>query len=283
MNPVVSIITPAFNAEEYITEAIESIINQTFKAWELLVIDDGSKDRTAQIVRSFSDERIILIQQKNAGVSSARNRGLELVKGKYITFLDADDILPLQSLESRVAYLEAYPEIDLVDGKISVRDADMQKEIRRYEPYYNGLLLDRLILLDSRVFFNVCYLFKKEILGDTCFKEKMTHAEDLLFYIELSNKHHVQYGFVNEDIYWYRSGHTSAMTNLNGLEVGYLSLIAQVKRLSNISCLELFIFRLKIAKIMVLSWLREKEVANAIKSIFSYMFIGDGKCTLLKS
>lgn len=266
--PSVSIITPAYNAEKFIKETIKSVLEQTLSDWELIVIDDGSTDDTAKIVKSFLDSRIIFTQQINAGVSSARNKGLELAKGKYITFLDADDILPPRSLEVRIKYLESNPDIELVDGNISVKDMDMKNDIRIYEPYYNGLLLPRLVALDSQVFFNVCYMFKREILSNVRFKEKMTHAEDLLFYMELSNLYSVNYGFVPETIYWYRIGHTSAMTNLDGLEDGYLQLIQEVKKLHNISKIDFFIFKTKIAKIMFLSWLSQKKISNAIKSAF---------------
>jgi len=271
-NPIVSIITPAYNAEKYIAEAINSVLHQTYTNWKLLIIDDGSTDSTANIVKSFSDARILLIQQENGGVSSARNKGLTLAKGKYITFLDADDILPLNSLKARVQFLEENPNVEVVDGKIFVKDREMKKLIRVYEPYYNGLLLPRLVALDSRVFFNVCYMFKRDILGgDVQFKTNMTHAEDLLFYMELSNNHCVQYGFVQEEVYTYRSGHTSAMTNLNGLEDGYLQLMQEARKLKNVSQTDFFMFKAKIAKIMCLSWLSQKNLVNALKSIF-YVF-----------
>ena len=267
-NNYVSIIVPAYNAEKYISDTIQSVLDQTFQNWELIIINDGSKDQTAEIVSGFIDERIKLFEQENGGVSVARNTGLEYAKGQYVTFLDADDILPSHSLEARVDYLESNPDVDLVDGYISVKDMDMKKDIRIYEPYYKGLLLPRLVALDSRVFFGVIYMFKRKLLGDVRFKEKMTHAEDLLFYMELSSLHSVKYGFVSETIYWYRSGHTSAMTNLNGLENGYLQLIEEVKKIQNISKTDFFMFKTKIAKIMFLSWLSQRKKVNAVKSLF---------------
>lgn len=274
---MVSIIMPAYNADKYIAETIESVVNQTYNNWELLVIDDGSIDSTSEIVKSFSDDRIILVQQKNGGVSSARNKGVDLSKGRYITFLDADDVLPPNSLKVRVEYLERNSDIDLVDGNIRIKDTDMKNDIRVYEPYYQGLLLSRLVALDNRVFFNVCYMFRRDVLGEIRFKENMTHAEDLLFYMKLSSSHPVQYGFIPETIYWYRSGHTSAMTNLNGLENGYLQLLQEVQKLQNISKADSFIFKTKIAKIMFLSWLRQKQIANALKSVlYIYQIILKG-------
>jgi glycosyltransferase involved in cell wall biosynthesis len=90
--PEVSVIFPAFNAENFIGQAIQSVLDQTFKNFELIIIDDGSVDNTAKIVSQFKDPRIILIrQERNCGPSTARNVGLELAKGEWAAFLDADD------------------------------------------------------------------------------------------------------------------------------------------------------------------------------------------------
>jgi glycosyltransferase involved in cell wall biosynthesis len=89
--PLVSIIMPAFNAEKFISESIISVIKQTYTNWELLIINDGSIDKTSEIISKFSDHRIILFEQKNAGVANARNIGIQNSKGCYIAFLDSDD------------------------------------------------------------------------------------------------------------------------------------------------------------------------------------------------
>jgi len=264
---LISIIMPAYNAEKYIHDAIQSVLAQTHKNWELIIINDGSQDSTETIIKNINNNKIILISQKNSGVSSARNQGLKLAKGEYITFLDADDILPPRSLESRITYMKKNPNINLVDGRIIVKDKDMINTIKEYQPYYNGNLLPKLLTLDDKVFFNVCYFLKKEIIQDTLFKNKMTHAEDLLFYIEIASKQNINYGYVNDDVYWYRSEHTSAMTNLDGLENGYIQLIQEVSKLQKIKKINFFIFKTKIAKIMFLSWLNQKQIFNAFKSI----------------
>lgn len=267
----VSIIMPAYNAELYIAQAISSVLYQTFENWELIVVDDGSTDSTLEIVFSFHDDRIRLIKQENSGVSNARNTGLNLAKGKYITFLDADDILPTHSLQARVEYLEAHSNVDIVDGRIAVKDTEMRSDIRIYEPYYSGKLLPRLLALDSSVFFGVVYMFKKEILGNLRFEENMTHSEDLLFYMQLSNLHSVQYGFVQEPVYWYRSGHTSAMANLDGLEKGYVQLLAKINSMDGVSFGQKVYIRLRVARIMFLSWLDRKELGRAVCSLFVVM------------
>ena len=94
MKPIISIIVPAFNVEDYIAEAIRSAQSQTIENLEIIVIDDSSTDQTRSIVESFvSDERVKLIQNSaaNGGTSGARNAGLQIARGKYIGFLDGDD------------------------------------------------------------------------------------------------------------------------------------------------------------------------------------------------
>ena len=89
---LISVIIPLYNAEKYIAKCIESVINQDYESWELIVIDDGSKDNSFEIAQKYvSDKRIKVIHQDNSGVSQTRNNGIELAKGKYITFIDSDD------------------------------------------------------------------------------------------------------------------------------------------------------------------------------------------------
>ena len=108
-NPLVSIIMPAYNAEAYIEEAISSVISQTVSDWELIVIDDESKDKTREMIVDFAekDSRIRFVANKqNMGVAKTRNVGLELFRGKFVAFLDSDDYWEPQMLEKMIARVE---------------------------------------------------------------------------------------------------------------------------------------------------------------------------------
>ncbi|HEC27098.1 MAG TPA: glycosyltransferase [Gammaproteobacteria bacterium] len=109
--PLVSIVMSVYNGESYLREAIESILNQTFTDFEFIIINDGSTDTSAEIVRSYNDERIRLIQQENIGLAAALNRGIELSEGKYIARMDADDICYPNRLEVQFRYLERHQDI----------------------------------------------------------------------------------------------------------------------------------------------------------------------------
>lgn len=123
VNPLVSVVTIFLNAEKFIEEAITSVISQTYDAWELLLIDDGSTDNSTaiaqQYVRQYPGKVRYLEHEghQNLGKSTSRNLGIYNSKGKYIAFLDADDVWLPQKLEKQVAILESYPDAAMVYGK----------------------------------------------------------------------------------------------------------------------------------------------------------------------
>ena len=107
--PLVSIITPSFNSEKFIAETIQSVQNQTYKNWEMIIVDDCSSDATVSIVSKMAllDDRIQLFQsEKNSGTGIARNTALEKTKGRYISFLDADDLWKPQKLEKQIDFIK---------------------------------------------------------------------------------------------------------------------------------------------------------------------------------
>lgn len=116
MTPTISIIVPVYNVEDYISKCISSILKQTFSDFELIIVNDGSTDNSLLICEEFavSDKRIILINKNNNGVSSARNAGLDIVKGKYITFIDGDDFVEPNYLEKMYYLLKNAPSSDYV-------------------------------------------------------------------------------------------------------------------------------------------------------------------------
>jgi succinoglycan biosynthesis protein ExoO len=107
MQELVSVVMPAYNAEKYISEAIQSVLNQTYRNFELIIVDDGSTDKTWQIIQSYNDSRIIAIRhQQNKGVAEARNTALDIAKGKWVALIDADDAWLPERLEKLVGILE---------------------------------------------------------------------------------------------------------------------------------------------------------------------------------
>lgn len=266
MSPLVSIIMPAYNASRFIQESINSVIQQTYKRWELLVINDGSTDNTGEVVKSFIDERIRYFEKKNGGVSSARNLGLKEMKGDYFCFLDADDALPENSLELRATYLQEHPEVDLLDGWVLVMDQKMGDVQRVYGPFYKGKVARLFIRVDDKYFFGPNLMIRNK-RQHYRFNEEMTHVEDLWFYTELAWKGNLNYGHVDDVIYHYRRTPGSAMSNLQGLEKGYWDYYNNVNRLPGFKKEESRYLRRRIIRIMCLSYLRNGKLLCALNTL----------------
>lgn len=111
---LVSVMMPAYNAERYIGQAIESVLAQRYAQWELIVVNDGSGDGTAGVVAQYDDPRIRVIHQENQGEAAARNRALDEMRGEFVAFLDADDVFYPRHLETTVRHLQEHPEHDAV-------------------------------------------------------------------------------------------------------------------------------------------------------------------------
>jgi glycosyltransferase involved in cell wall biosynthesis len=113
--PEVSVIIPTYNCGQYIVEAIESVRGQTYKDFEIVVVDDGSTDNTREVLKEYIENSLInYIYQKNQGPGAARNTGIRSARGEYVAFLDADDTLTEDSLEKRMGLINSYPDVGFV-------------------------------------------------------------------------------------------------------------------------------------------------------------------------
>ncbi len=160
--PLVSVVITNYNGENYIEAAIESVLNQTWKNWELIIVDDASTDRSLDRIRRYADDRIrLLVNSENLRVSAARNRGWNAAGGAYIATLDGDDVWKPEKLEKQVDYLESHPEtgacftwLTLIDGKgAPVRDEFLENvfraENRTREAWIHDLLINGNCLADD--------------------------------------------------------------------------------------------------------------------------------------
>ena len=114
---LISVIIPTYNRAHLIKRSAESVLNQTYKNIELIIVDDGSTDNTKEVIDSIKDERIVYIKQENQGCCAARNKGIDTAKGKYIAFQDSDDVWHLDKLEKQIQILKEN-NVDVVFCKI---------------------------------------------------------------------------------------------------------------------------------------------------------------------
>jgi glycosyltransferase involved in cell wall biosynthesis len=115
--PLVSAIIPVFNYDRYLGEAIESALSQTYSNLEVIVVDDGSTDKSSQVARSFAGRGVRYCHQANTGIGPARNRGVLLAQGDFLAFLDADDRWPVEKTERQLRAFENDPELEMVFGQ----------------------------------------------------------------------------------------------------------------------------------------------------------------------
>ncbi len=126
--PAVSVILPIYNGAAHLAEAIESVLTQSFRDFELIAIDDGSSDESAAIARAVADERVRVVVQENRGLAATLNRGLELARGRYVARQDHDDIALPGRLERQVAFLESHPAVALVGTWAAILGAASEPE-----------------------------------------------------------------------------------------------------------------------------------------------------------
>lgn len=184
INPLVSVIIPAYNAEKYIDDTIISVQQQSYSNWEIIIVNDGSTDNTEVLVSKYISERVILISQSNAGVSVARNKGLAIAKGDYLVFFDADDLMTKDFLDLRVKILNENCEYGFVGGLVETfpfksknRKAaaeNPEMEILFFNPDY--------VTVPSN------YLIRKNTLVRYCieFNTKLNSTADRFFILNLS-------------------------------------------------------------------------------------------------
>jgi glycosyltransferase involved in cell wall biosynthesis len=201
-NPLVSIIMPAYNAEKFISKSIESVLQQTYQNWELLVVNDGSKDNTSSIVKLFNYTRIKLIEQENGGVSKARNTGIANSTGEFIAFLDSDDLWLKDKLEIQVKYMRNNQNIVLSYGDyLSFIEDGKIIENKQLYPFKIKDLKQRLLVFNFIATLTV--MVKSDVLKATGgFDTELFGPEDWDLWIKISQKGDI--GYIKENLAMYR-------------------------------------------------------------------------------
>lgn len=209
---LISIIIPMYNAEKYITECIDSILEQKYKNFEIVIIDDGSSDNSIHICEKLreKDERIVIYKQINKGVSCARNKGLEMARGEYICFVDSDDVVSKEYLNTLFQMI-CYKDVDCaIVGSCSL--------IEEFEQGENTLTLfegkEEILreLHDGRNYHGQVWgkLFKKSLVGDIKFNSTFYINEDMAFVQEYFLKSKRVY-LCKKKYYFYRINSQSAI------------------------------------------------------------------------
>ena len=187
--PKISVMIPVYNSARFLQEAIESVLAQTYKDYEIIVIDDGSTDNTKEVLAPYCD-RIRYIYQQNQGASSARNKGIRYSQGEYIAFLDADDIWLPEKLHIQVDYLDNNQEIALIYSWalwVDVNGRPLNKRNRSNRSLPTG---DIFNILFVRNFITPSSVMIRKRMLDTVglFDESLTHAEDHELWLRIARE-----------------------------------------------------------------------------------------------
>ena len=191
MAPKVSVVMSVYNGDKHLREAVESILHQTFRGFEFIIVDDGSTDRTWEILASYEDPRIALVRnEENIGLTKSLNRGLEMARGEYVARQDADDISLPERLEKQVEFLENNAEVGLLSCCfIEIDDEGRSVSIQRL-PAEDTDLQERLLI--SNCFCHGAAMFRRECLESVgAYRQEFEFAQDYDLWLRISERYKV--------------------------------------------------------------------------------------------
>ena len=239
MGEKISVIVPVYNVETYLERCVESILQQTYAHFELILINDGSTDSSGQICDHLASqyENIKVYHIENAGVSNARNMGIQLATGSWVTFIDSDDFVTQNYLATLASAAEGLnvgfviaPLHHIKNGIVT----DLPSHSEKTELWSTEETMKELLMTTRTSFFPVAKLFKRDLLADEKFNTNYHLAEDALFLTELLLKTRCSSVFIDKPVYYYDHREGSATTSVNRyvfdtIEV-YKQIIAQVSQ-----------------------------------------------------
>ena len=209
-DPIFSVIVPLYNKERYITRAIDSILGQSIEDFELIVVDDGSTDKGVKIVNQYTDSRIILIEQENAGPGAARNKGIENARGKYIAFLDADDIWLDDYLKTISDLIKKHPNAGAYSTSFKIKKENGTFAKHIIKPLSSNIEWEGIIpnyfqhlLMKNSPFWTGTICVKKEVfarIGD--FQIELKRGQDIDMWIRIFLNYDIAFSTKEKAIYY---------------------------------------------------------------------------------
>lgn len=241
MKDLISIVIPVYNVEDYLERCLNSVILQTYKNIEILLINDGSTDNSLEICKKYAntDNRIKIINQKNKGASSARNKGIECATGKYITFVDSDDWVETNFIEKLYEEIE---DNDVIRCQYFVNreqeEIPIQENIKKVEKYSKEQLKKEIIyqfLTGKKMCYIYLLLIKKDILKKiNNFNENLYIMEDTCFYLDLlCNINKIK--FIPDNLYHHYYNSESLVTSPKNIKRNMFNILEINEYMRNIA------------------------------------------------
>lgn len=212
MTPFFSVIIPLYNKEAYIHATITSVLNQTLGNFEICIINDGSTDNSLNIVKAFSEPRIVIIDQKNSGLSSARNKGIEISKCNYIAFLDADDLWCTNYLQTISDLIAAYDDCKVyaTKSKSWFKKHDPNLLCNDVQANYFQLICNYFKIRENTFSYSSIVFHKSVFENIGCFNENVNYGEEEDFTIRCFLKYRLAY--CNQSLVFYLVGIDNQLT-----------------------------------------------------------------------
>lgn len=227
--PKVSVVIPSYNCAKYLPEAINSVLKQSFRNYEIIVVDDGSTDNTKEILNSFNGKIKYLFQQ-NSGHSIARNNAISKASGKYVAFLDADDIWLPNKLMEQIEFLDAAPDVGMVHSNIIFIDENgkhMNYPMRNNK-FLSGKIFNYLLTRKAHIS-SPTVVIRKECLDKIgLFDENLTRlgSEDRDLWLRITKEYEVKY--LDKPLAYYRIRKNSQSSNSEKMFLGRLYTLKKI-------------------------------------------------------
>lgn len=191
MQPLISVVLPVYNTENYITTSIQSIINQSYSNFELIILDDGSTDRTAEIVRTFDDKRIRFIQHENMGMAATLNKGIQLAKGSFIARQDADDVSYPDRFEKQITFLLENPAVAMV-GSFARIIQDGNNQLRYLKHPFRNNSIKFFLFFDNPFVHSSIMMRKNVVIEMGCYQiNRASLIQDYDLWSKIADKYQV--------------------------------------------------------------------------------------------
>lgn len=206
----VSVIVPTFNRAAFLKETINSVLEQSYQDFELIVVDDGSTDLTREVIQGYQVPKLIYIYQENQGVSAARNKGIQTAQGEYFAFLDSDDLWVRDKLQTQVVWMEAHPEVPACyTDEIWIRREKRVNPMKKHQKY-SGWIFDKCLPLC--IISPSSILMRQELFHKVgFFDETLPVCEDYDLWLRITKDHPIH--FIPRPLIVKRGGHPDQLSH----------------------------------------------------------------------
>lgn len=209
--PTISVVMPIYNGEKNLRKAIESILHQSFKNFEFIIVNDGSVDETEEITKSYDDSRVVYIKNNaNLGLAKSFNIGIKAARGQFLARMDADDISAPDRFKKQLSFLKNHPDIDIVGSSVIIVDKDGNRLKKINRPLYHMDI--KWQSLFSTPIFHPTVMARVNILKNNLYDESLSNSEDYELWSRLLFKTDTHFANIREPLLFYRtSGFTQKL------------------------------------------------------------------------